>query len=387
VYAGGRLRALPSGTSLGVPVRLAPLAKSRVLSPRGLARAAIEPFVPGARLDHDIAIGDLVAKRFGGQVRDRLVDPLLGGVYAGSAGVLSTDATSPAVAKAARESRSILLGLRRNAAPVSTGPIFYSFADGTSVLVDALAAALAKAGVDVRLRAQATALAVTPGGWQVRLGDERGLSVTSDELLADAVVIALPALPASRLLAGVDDVAARELAAIDYASVGIVTLAYPRPVVTMPGSGFLVGARENRFIKACTWTSQKWPHLAGEVDIVRCSVGRAGDNEALRRDDEDLAAAVHDDLQDIMGLQSPPVATRVTRWGGALPQYAVGHLDRVRRIESSIAAHPGLAVAGAAYRGVGIPACIESGQRASARIAQHLRDGTMAAVEGTHTDG
>ncbi len=387
VYAGGRLRALPPGTSLGTPVRLAPLAKSRVLSPIGLARAALEPLLPGDPLDGDVAMGDLIARRFGRQVRDRLVDPLLGGVYAGSAAAMSVEATSPDVARAARESRSILLGLRRTAAAPASGPVFHSFAGGMSVLVNALAEALHAADVTVRLRAQATELARTNDGWRVRIGDERGLSSTSGELHADAVVIALPALPASRLLRGVADAAASELAAIEYASVGIVTLAYSRQVVTIPGSGFLVGARERRVTKACTWMSHKWPHLAGDVDIVRCSVGRAGDNDALRRDDGDLADAVHQDLRDIMGLRSLPVSYRVTRWGGALPQYAVGHLDRVRRIETSISAQPGLAVAGAAYRGIGIPACIESGQRAAARIAQQLRDGTIAAGEGKHTDG
>jgi protoporphyrinogen/coproporphyrinogen III oxidase len=387
VYAGGRLRALPAGTSLGTPVRLASLAKSGVLSPFALVRAALEPLLPGAPLDRDIAIGDLIARRFGRQVRDRLVDPLLGGVYAGSARALSLDATSPDVARAAHASRSVLLGLRRVAPAPSSGPVFHSFAGGMSVIVDALADALHAADVTVRLRAQATELAQTSEGWRVRIGDERGISSTSGELRTDAVVIALPALPASRLLRGLADEAAAELAGIEYASVGIVTMAYPRPVVSVPGSGFLVGAREKRVIKACTWMSQKWPHLAGDVDIVRCSVGRAGDNDALRRDDGDLADAVHQDLRDIMGLRSLPVAYRVTRWGGALPQYAVGHLDRVRRIEASISAHAGLAVAGAAYRGVGIPACIESGQRAAALIAQQLRDGTIAADEGEHNDG
>jgi oxygen-dependent protoporphyrinogen oxidase len=183
--------------------------------------------------------------------------------------------------------------------------------------------------------------------------------------------------------------AAEELAAIDYASVAIVTLAYQPAAVGVhrPGSGFLVAAGERRVIKACTWSSQKWAHLAGDPLVLRCSVGRAGEAAVLQQDDADLVAAVHADLSDVMQLSRPPVEFRVTRWGGALPQYAVGHVERVARIERAVETLPGLAVAGAAYRGVGIPACIESGERAAARTLAHLRDGTMTDVEGEHPDG
>lgn len=388
VYAAGALRPLPAGTALGVPMDLWPLAKSRLLTPAGLLRAAAEPLLPGRPVRGDVAVGDLVARRFGPQVRDRLVEPLLGGVYAGWSSRLSLDATSPATAAAAHGSRSLLLGLRARRAPAKSGPVFHSFAGGTSVLVDALVGALKSAGVDVRLATSVTNVARAPDGWRLRLGDRAGVSAASGELLADAVIVAVPALPASKLLAEIAPAAARELADIEYASVGIVTLAYPPGTLRgQRGSGFLVAAGERRVVKAGTWTSLKWAHLAGEFDIVRCSVGRAGQSDDLRRDDDDLVAAVHGDLAGIAGIAARPVMSRVTRWGGALPQYAVGHLDRVDRIDRAVAALPGVSVCGAAYRGIGIPACIESGERAAARAVEQLEGGTMAAGEGNRTDG
>ena len=386
VFSAGALRPLPAGTALGVPIDLWPLAKSRLLSPWGLLRAAAEPLLPGRPVTGDMAVGELVARRFGAQVRDRLVEPLLGGVYAGWSDKLSLDATSPATAAAAHGSRSVLLGLRARRAPRKSGPVFHSFVGGTSVLVDALVAALLSGGADVRLGVSATALTRTATGWQIRLGDRAGVSHTSGHLEADAVIVALPASPAAKLLADAAPKAARELADIEYASVGIVTLAYRREGIPRQGSGFLVAAGERRVIKAGTWTSQKWAHLAGEFDIIRCSVGRAGQSDDLRRDDDDLVSAVHADLCDIGGLTSRPVLSKVTRWGGALPQYAVGHVDRVGRIERAVAAVPGLAACGAAYRGIGIPACIESGERAAAQIVAQLASGTMTTGEGKTTN-
>lgn len=387
VYADGALRSLPSGTALGVPMDLWALAKSRILTPAGFLRAAVEPLLPGSLTTGDVAVGDLVARRFGRQVRDRLVEPLLGGVYAGWSEKLSLDATSPATSAAAHTSRSVLLGLRSKRAPKKSGPIFHSFKGGTSVLVDALVSALRGGGVDVRLGTSVTELTRTETGWRVRLGDRAGISASSDSLDATAVILALPASPAAKLLTGIAPAAAQDLAGIEYASVGIVTLAYPRSaVVPRQGSGFLVAAGERRVIKAGTWTSRKWAHLDRDFAIVRASVGRAGESDDLRRDDDDLVAAVHADLRDIGGLSVPPVLSRVTRWGGALPQYAVGHLDRIDRIERAVAAVPGLASCGAAYRGIGIPACIDSGERAAARIVAQLQGGIMTAGEGNRTD-
>jgi protoporphyrinogen/coproporphyrinogen III oxidase len=184
------------------------------------------------------------------------------------------------------------------------------------------------------------------------------------------VVIALPPTPASRLLADVAPVAAAELAAIETASVALVTLVWRRGDLVAPsGSGYLVPPSAGRPVKGVTVASAKWAHLDdGEHVVVRCSFGRYGDTTDLQRDDEELVQLAVDELTKTGRVIAPPIATRVSRWGGGLPQYAVGHVDRVRRIRAAVAAVPGLAVCGAAYEGVGIPACIRTGQQAADQI-------------------
>ncbi|HVX44414.1 MAG TPA: protoporphyrinogen oxidase, partial [Mycobacteriales bacterium] len=189
---------------------------------------------------------------------------------------------------------------------------------------------------------------------------------------ADAVIVAAPAPKAAGMLRELVPAAAGELARIEYASTGLITLAY-RTLRLPEGSGFLVPPTEGRLIKAVTFSSQKWPHLGGA--IVRASVGRYGEARALQRDDGELAAAVEAELAPLIGASEPPMDVRVTRWGGALPQYQIGHLDRVRRIRTAVEGIPGLAVCGAAYDGVGVPACIRTGRQAAARIEAHLRRG------------
>jgi oxygen-dependent protoporphyrinogen oxidase len=195
---------------------------------------------------------------------------------------------------------------------------------------------------------------------------------TTDEQVidADAVIVAVPATPAARLLVDVAPQAAAELAEIEAASMAVVTTAWRRgELPTGASSGYLVPAVSNRPVKAVTFASSKWPHLGtDELVVVRSSIGRHGDPSDLHRDDADLVAAVVDELRLTVGLTGAPIESRVTRWGGGLPQYAVGHLDRVRRIRSAVAAVPGLAVCGASYDGVGIPACIRTGQQAAESV-------------------
>jgi oxygen-dependent protoporphyrinogen oxidase len=203
-------------------------------------------------------------------------------------------------------------------------------------------------------------------------------------LTADAVVVAVPASPAARMLAELVPAASTELATIAYASMAIVTLAVRKRdwPAAATGSGFLVPSVEGRTIKASTYSHAKWQwsgDAGGELAVLRASVGRLGEEYVLQRSDEELVALATADLQLAMGLQAPVVASLVTRWGGGLPQYAVGHLDRVDRVEAAVAAEPGLAVCGAAYRGVGIAACVASGSKAATRVQAHLETlGTMA---------
>src|SRR6202041_1501665 len=204
------------------------------------------------------------------------------------------------------------------------------------------------------------------------------------------VILALPARPAARLLAEVPgaSAAATALAEISYASMAIVTLAYPRSAFPGAGlaalgwSGYLVPAVDGRAVKAVTFSSVKWPYLAQAaapgtepLEIVRCSVGRIGEEALLQRTDEDLAALAAAELAAATGVRGAPVAHRITRWGGGLPQYTVGHLDRVAKIRAALATQPGLAVCGAAYDGIGIPACIATARAAAGQVLDALTVG------------
>ncbi|MCW2568815.1 MAG: protoporphyrinogen oxidase [Mycobacterium sp.] len=367
----GVLRPLPGGTLLGVPTDPDAVEASRVLPAAAIARLRAEPDEPGTPLgDADIAVGALLRPRLGDAVVDRLVDPLLGGVYAGRADLLSLDVTVPALAATARRHASVVRAARaaRDAAPAASGPVFGSVPGGLSRLVEAVAAA---SGAEFRLGLPVRELRRTATGWRLVVGSPRD----PEPLDADAVVLAVPASPAARLLGAVSAAAAADVGVLDYASVGLVTLALPEGELPA-GSGLLVPATEGLTVKAVTFLSQKW---GTPGRIVRASVGRYGEEAVLQRSDEELVAAVTADLGRIIGAPVRPLETRVTRWGGALPQYAPGHRDRVRRARAALEEYGTLALAGAAYDGVGIPACVRSGTAAGTRVGQALRTGAESA--------
>ncbi len=369
VYTRGALRPLPKGQVMGVPSDLAELARSGVISPAGLLRVPLDQILPPTLVRTDVSVAAYVRARLGGEVLDRLVEPLLGGVYAGRADMLSLDATMPRIATLARTERSLISAARQIAqeAPKDAGPVFTTLRRG----MGSLPAAVAKAsGADVRTGVTVRELRRTPGGWRLVAGP-----VPSPEVIeADAVIVAVPAAPASRLLREEVPKAAAELARIEYAGMAIVTLAYRRGAFPQPpaGSGYLVPPVEGRPVKAVTFSSVKWPHLGEDLVILRCSVGRLGEEHLLQREDAELVALGMAEMSEVMGVRELPVDSRVTRWGGALPQYAVGHLDRVARIRAAVAGQPGLALCGAAFDGIGIPACIATARTAAARILDHL---------------
>jgi oxygen-dependent protoporphyrinogen oxidase len=379
IWTRGQFRALPRRQVMGVPADVGDLERSAILSPAGLDRARQDAQLPATSRAGDVAVAAYVGARFGTEVIDRLVDPLLGGVYAGRSDQLSFDATIPALAQASRAHRSLAAaaaallpapaGQPGHEAAAAPAPVFTTLTGGLGALPHALAGA---SGARVRTGTTVRELARTPGGWQLTVGP----AVAPERIDADAVVLALPARPASRLVGQLPAgaAAASPLSEIEYASMAIVTLAYP--VAAFPrqpdGSGYLVPAVDGRAVKAVTFSTVKWPHLRGEMHLVRCSIGRIGEESVLQREDADLAALAASDLVAATGVAGAPAASRVTRWGGALPQYTVGHLDRVDRVRAAIAAQPGLAVCGAAYDGIGIPACIASARLAADRVAGYL---------------
>ncbi len=372
VYAGGAAHPLPARTMLGIPSDLAALRRSGVLDAGALSTVEGEPSRPPMEpLTDDIAVGPLVRGRLGDEVVDRLVEPLLGGVYAGRADELSVRATMPALAARLRDGGSLVRAAQAvtDVGPhdAASGPVFASIAGG----LGRLPAALAESG-KFRVRAGVTVRAIrrTTTGFALECGP-----APAPELVeADALIVATPAAKAARLLADVAPAAAAELSTVDSASMAIVTFVF-EDVALPPGSGLLVGSREGRHVKAITVSSQKWPGTPAGLTVLRASVGRAGETADLQRDDAELTALVLADLGPLIGLDAAPIDSLVVRWGGGLPQYAVGHVDKVARVRAAVAAVPGLAVCGATYDGVGIPACIASGRQAADRVLGRLPDG------------
>ncbi|MFG2551229.1 protoporphyrinogen oxidase [Streptomyces sp. NPDC048581] len=375
IWTRGALRPMPKGHVMGVPGTAAAL--SGVLSDEGLARIERDADLPRTEVGDDMAVGEYVAARLGREVVDRLVEPLLGGVYAGDAYRISMRSAVPQLFQAAQTHDSITEAVReiqaKAAAGGQTGPVFMGIEGGVGSLPLAVAESVRARGGEIVTGAPVTELRrEAPAGWRV---------VTADRVLhADAVVVAVPAPAAAGLLRAEAPEAAVELDGIEYASMALVTLALRRADTDLPaGSGFLVPPVDGRTIKASTFASQKWGWIADEdpdVLVLRTSVGRYGETEILQRDDAHLVDVSRRDLKAATGLDATPLETRVTRWTDGLPQYPVGHHARVSRIREHVAKLPGLAVCGAQYDGVGIPACI-----ASAYAAVDQLDGDLTGVE------
>jgi oxygen-dependent protoporphyrinogen oxidase len=374
IWTRGALRPMPKGHVMGVPGTASALAG--VLSDEGLRRIEADADLPRTETGDDVAVGEFVAARLGREVVDRLVEPLLGGVYAGDAYRISMRSAVPQLFQAAQEHTSLTEAVRhiqaRAAAAQQTGPVFMGIAGGVGRLPLAVADSVRARGGEILTGTPVTGLRREAEGWRV--------TAAGRVLHADAVVVAVPAPAAAALLRAEAPAAAAELTAVEYASMALITLAYRRADVDLPeGSGFLVPPVDGRTIKASTFASQKWGWIADEnpdVVVVRTSVGRYGETEILDRPDADLVDVSRHDLREATGLDARPLDTRVVRWTDGLPQYPVGHHARVARIREHVAELPGLAVCGALYDGVGVPACI-----ASAHAAVDQLDGDLTAVQ------
>ncbi|MFD4506277.1 protoporphyrinogen oxidase [Streptomyces sp. NPDC058457] len=395
IWTRGALRPMPKGHVMGVPGTAAAL--SGVLSDEGIARIERDADLPRTEVGDDVAVGEYVAARLGREVVDRLVEPLLGGVYAGDAYRISLRSAVPQLYQAARTHDSLTEAVReiqaRAVAGRQTGPVFMGIEGGVGTLPLAVAESVRARGGEIvtgapvtelrRVRADRADAADRDGS---RTPDADGSRtawriVAGDRVLhADAVVVAVPAPVAATLLRAEVPAAAAELSAVEYASMALVTLAYRRADLALPeGSGFLVPPVDGRTIKASTFASQKWGWIADEnpdVVVLRTSVGRYGETAVLGREDAGLVDLSRHDLHAATGLDAAPVATRVTRWTDGLPQYPVGHHARVARVREHVGKLPGLAVCGAQYDGVGIPACIASAYAAVDQLA-----GDLAGVE------
>lgn len=377
----GRLYELPEGLTLMIPTRLKPLLQTRLLSPWGKVRAGLDLIKRPRERTSDVTLGAFVRQHLGREAFERIVEPLMAGIYAGDGEQLSLKATFPRLLELEREYGSLIRGLlaRRPAlTPQSPSPKlgrgggrwtgFVTLRDGLGQLVEALAAHLDQVRTYAGRRVQAIRPRRPNGrrwpGYEVWLADGHMLS-------ADAVILATPAYTAAELVSGLSPDLGRLLRTIPHVSTATVSLGYRRADVRHPldGYGFVVPRVENRPLLACTWTSSKFPHRAPEgAVLLRCFLGRAGQEEVVWLDDEALLRLIRAELADILGIQAGPTVARIFRWPRAMPQYVLGHLERLEAIQAQLVQLPGLYLTGGAYRGVGLPDCIRAGAETAGAV-------------------
>lgn len=373
IWSRGDLHPMPPSV-FGIPTDVAAAIASQILSRRGVLRLRAS-LLDRRRLREpdaaDVSVGELVSRAVGTEVLDRLVEPLLGGVYAGHARELSLHAAAPQIAALAEERGPLVAAAARRRGPdASAGPVFAGVVGGVARLAEELAGALP----DVRLQTTVRGISPLPDGYQLELGS----AAAPSRLAVGAVLLATPAAPTARLLADLAPHAAIELREVEHASMAVVSLAVPRDGFARPpaGSGFLVPPVDGRTVKAATWSSAKWAWIGAaagpDTVLLRASLGRHHEESVLQRDDSELVDLAVGDLRAAVGLRGPLVDAVVTRWGGALPQYAVGHADRVRRVRAAVAEVEALEVCGAAYEGLGIAACVAGAQQAAERLLTSL---------------
>lgn len=374
VRRNGRLHPLPEGLGGFMPRRFGPIARSSLVSPLGKARMALEVVVPPRRSADDESVAAFFERRLGREAYRWLVDPLLGAIYAGDGHRLSLAAILPHVQQLERDHGGLLRGAlaarRAGSPPPTPNPApFLAPRGGMGEVIDALAEHLRAAGVQIITGAAVTAITEAAGGY--RLASTGGRSCS-----ADAVVCAAPAPASAALVSDLDPALAAVLRAVPHASVATVSLAYPLGAFARPldASGYVTSRGEGRPVHACTWVSAKWADRSPpDAGLVRVSLGGAGAAHLLDASDDSLISLARQEVGDLFGIDASPALVSLFRWPEAIPQYEPGHLDRVAAIDSRLDTHhPGLALAGNAYRGVGLSDCVASGERAAARVAAFL---------------
>ena len=364
----GRLHPLPESLLLGVPTRLGPLARSHLISPFGKARAALEPLLPRTSLDDD-NLGRFMRRRLGNEVHEMLIDPLVGSIYAAETDNFSLRGM-PQLDELAREGRSLLISARTRPQPAPAGaenPVFAAPRAGMQALTDAVRADITARGATILTNARVESVE--------RTGADLVVNAAGRAHRCDHVVLAAPARATGAWLASSAPNAAQLLSAWEHASVVMVTLAVPRRSLprTATGSGYLVPKPEQRFVTAVSFASQKWAHLDdGTHALLRVSLGRDGMPLHQHSDDELLSFALAD-LKLHLGVDPDVRHARLTRWVESFPQYRPRHFERVEHVESHLATElPNVHLAGASYRGIGIPACIQQGNDAADRICERI---------------
>ena len=362
IVRDGRLRPVPEGFQLLAPSRLWPFITSDIFSVAGKARMAADLLLPRKSTNgtNDESLASFVRRRLGVEALDRMAQPMVGGIYTANPETLSLRATLPRFLEMEREHRSLILAMLRQGRAQKIGTsgarysLFLSFDRGVQVLVDALAQIKA----DIRFNRRAVGLKRDGSSWTITTND-------GEQIEAEKICIALPAYTAASLLNG--DLA-EKLKQIKYASTATINFAYRRSAIAHPlnGFGFVVPFIEKRSLIACTFSSVKFSERAPEGHVLlRAFAGGALQPDIFALDESEMTARVEADLRELLGINEAPLFVETAKWERSMPQYEVGHLERVNEIEKLTSELPGLALAGNAYRGAGIPDCIRSGEAAA----------------------
>ncbi|MDR4479424.1 MAG: protoporphyrinogen oxidase [Nitrospira sp.] len=382
VLRGGQLHELPEGLVTFTPTQLGPFLRSGLLSWMDLARMGCDVLLPRRRSTEDESLAAFFRRRFGRHACERVIEPLMAGIYAGDAEQMSLRATFPRFYELEQAHGSVIRGMmaaRRARAQHSSGggprhTMFVTLKNGLADLVAGLTAHIGQAGGVLKAGVQVEALRVRShqaGRWMY---DVIGTDGTA--LSAEALVLATPAYVSADLVRPLTPLAAGLMEMIPYASTATISLVYPAEAVgtRLQGFGFVVPRVEKRDLIAATWTSLKWPHRAPPQEVsVRCYLGGVGREAILQRDDEALVRCVREELASIVGLQAAPHYVEVNRWRRAMPQYTIGHLDRLAQLDAALSRFGGLVVTGAGYRGVGLPDCIRDGAETAAQTLRYLQ--------------
>ncbi|HET7112217.1 MAG TPA: protoporphyrinogen oxidase [Pyrinomonadaceae bacterium] len=370
IVRNGRLRPVPEGFQLLAPSRIWPFLTTDIFSLTGKLRMAAELFLPRQNGKEDESLASFVRRRLGREALDRMAQPMVGGIYTADPETLSLRATLPRFLDMESEHRSLILAMLRQgrAQKIGTsGPrysLFLTFDDGMDVLVNSLASVLP----NVRLNTRVHEIKSSGAVWTIAAGEE--------SFAADAVCLAVPAYTAAKLLENASPRLASQLNAVKYASTATINFAYPREAIKHPlnGFGFVVPFIEKRSLLACTFSSVKFPGRAPDDHVLlRAFAGGALQPDVFALDEAELVTRVEADLRELLNIERAPLFTEVAKWERSMPQYEVGHLDRVQAIENEVEALEGLALAGNSYRGAGIPDCIRSGETAAKRVINSLR--------------
>jgi protoporphyrinogen/coproporphyrinogen III oxidase len=384
IVRNGRLRRVPEGFHLLAPSQLVPFLTSDIFSFAGKARMAAELLLPRKTLNgnSDESLAQFVRRRLGEEALTRVAQPMVGGIYTADPEKLSLRATFPRFLEMEAKHRSIILALLKTARRTPTTgtsgarySLFLSFNRGMQLLSDTLIKRITSEESAVRLRLNTTVQSVardketSSDKWRVTVGP-------GETLIADGVCLALPAHLAAEVLQDVSPTIATELHAIPYASTATINLGYTRNAIPHPldGFGFVVPYIEKRSVLACTFSSVKFAGRAPEGHVLlRAFAGGALQPDVFALDEDEMVARVREDLRALLGISTPPLFTKVSKWSRSMPQYELGHLSRVERINKELQNLPGLKVAGNAYNGAGIPDCIRSGETAAEELMKELQ--------------